>query len=113
MSSKLNIKTGDTVMVITGDEMKDKGRTGKVLKVFPETGRAIVAGRKMIVRHVKPRMQGQEGGRITKEGTIHVSNLMLVCPNCKKPTRVGHAFVEKDNKTVKVRVCKKCNKNID
>ena len=71
MSSKLNIRTGDTVMVITGDEMK--------------------------------------------EGTIHVSNVMLVCPNCKKPTRVGHTFIEKDGKKVKVRVCKRkaCGKIID
>lgn len=113
MSSKLNIKTGDTVMVITGDNMNDAGKTGKVIKVYPAAQRAVVAGRNMIIRHVKPRVQGQEGGRISKEGTIHVSNLMLVCPNCKKPTRVGHAFIEKGDKKVKVRVCKKCGKNID
>ena len=113
MSSKLNIRTGDTVMVITGDNINDAGKTGKVIKVYPAAQRAVVAGRNMIVRHVKPRAQGQEGGRISKEGTIHVSNLMLVCPNCKQPTRVGHAFVEKNGKQVKVRVCKKCGKNID
>ena len=54
MSSKLNIRTGDTVMVITGDEMKDRGKTGKVLKVYPEAQRVVVQGRKMIVRHQKP-----------------------------------------------------------
>ena len=47
------------------------------------------------------------------EGTIHISNLMLVCPNCKQPTRVGHSFIEKNGKQVKVRTCKKCGKNID
>ena len=108
MSSKLNIRTGDTVMVITGDEMKDRGKTGKVLKVYPEAQRVVVQGRKMIVRQ-----QGETGGRLEKEGTIHVSNVMLVCPNCKKPTRVGHTFIEKDGKKIKVRTCKKCNKNID
>lgn len=115
MSSKLNIRTGDTVMVITGDEMKDRGKTGKVLKVYPEAQRVVVQGRKMIVRHHKPRQQGETGGRLEKEGTIHVSNVMLVCPNCKKPTRVGHTFIEKDGKKVKVRVCKRkaCGKIID
>ena len=113
MSSKLNIRTGDTVMVITGDNMNDAGKTGKVIKVYPAAQRAVVAGRNMIVRHVKPRAQGQEGGRLTMEGTIHISNLMLVCPNCKQPTRVGHSFIEKNGKQVKVRTCKKCGKNID
>ena len=98
---------------ITGDEMKDRGKTGKVLKVYPEAQRVVVQGRKMIVRHQKPRQQGETGGRLEKEGTIHVSNVMLVCPNCKKPTRVGHTFIEKDGKKIKVRTCKKCNKNID
>ena len=92
MSSKLNIRTGDTVMVITGDEMKDRGKTGKVLKVYPEAQRVVVQGRKMIVRHQKPRQQGETGG---------------------KPTRVGLTFIEKDGKKIKVRTCKKCNKNID
>lgn len=115
MSSKLNIKTGDTVMVMTGELGKDKKQTGKVIKVFPDKQRIIVAGRRMIVRHVKPRQQGQEGGRIEKEGTIHVSNVMLVCPHCNQPTRVGHTFIEKGGKQVKVRVCKKknCGKVID
>lgn len=114
MSSKLNIKSGDTVMVITGDRMNDVGKTGKVLKVFPESRRIIVQGRNMVIRHTKPRQQGQQGGRIEQEGTIHVSNVMLVCPSCKKPTRVGHTFVEGKNDTMKkVRVCKKCGKNID
>lgn len=115
MSSKLNIKTGDTVMVITGDEMKDRGKTGKVLKVYPATKRIVVQGRNMVIRHTKPRQQGAQGGRIEQEGTIHISNVMLVCPSCKKPTRVGHAFVEVDGKMKKVRVCKNpdCRKNID
>ncbi len=115
MSSKMNIRTGDTVMVITGDNSKDVGKTGKVLKVYPSAQRIVVQGRNMIIRHTKPRQQGQQGGRIEQEGTIHVSNCMLVCPHCKQPTRVGHTFIEKDGKKVKVRTCKrkKCGKNID
>lgn len=113
MSSKMNIRTGDTVMVITGDNINDVGKTGKVLKVYPAAQRIVVQGRNMIVRHTKPRQQGDKGGRIEQEGTIHVSNCMLVCPSCKKPTRVGHTFIEKGDKKTKVRVCKKCGKNID
>lgn len=110
----MNIKKGDTVMVIAGNNLKDVGRTGKVIMVDPTAERVVVQGRAMVIRHTKPRQQGQEGGRIEKEGTIHVSNVMLVCPSCKKPTRVGHAFVEgKDGKQKKVRVCKNCGKNID
>ena len=110
----MNIKKGDTVMVIAGNNLKDVGKTGKVLSVDPVNERVVVQGRAMVIRHTKPRQQGQEGGRIEKEGTIHVSNVMLVCPSCKKPTRVGHTFVEgKDGKQKKVRVCKNCGKNID
>ncbi len=110
----MNIKKGDTVMVIAGNNLKDVGRTGKVIKVDPTAERVVVQGRAMVIRHTKPRQQGQEGGRIEKEGTIHVSNVMLVCPSCKKPTRVGHTFVEgKDGEQKKVRVCKNCGKNID
>ena len=109
----MNIKKGDTVMVIAGNNLKDVGRTGKVLKVDPAKERVYVQGRAIVVRHTKPRQQGEQGGRIEKEGSIHVSNVMLVCPSCKKPTRVGHTFVEGKNGTQKVRVCKNCGKNID
>ena len=109
----MNIKTGDNVMVIAGNNLKDVGKTGKVLKVDPVKERVVVQGRAMVIRHTKPRQQGQQGGRIEQEGTIHVSNCMLVCPSCKKPTRVGHTFIEKGDKKTKVRVCKKCGTNID
>ncbi len=110
----MNIKTGDTVMVIAGNNLKDVGRTGKVLMVMPKAERVVVQGRAMVIRHTKPRQQGQEGGRIEKEGSIHVSNVMLVCPSCKRPTRVGHQFIEgKNGEVTKVRVCKNCGKKID
>lgn len=104
--NKLNVKKDDTVVVIAG---KDKGVKGKVLVSLPQEERVIVQNANMVTRHKKPRKQGEPGGRIKQEGTIHASNVMLICPKCNKATRVGHAF-SGDNK---VRVCKKCGKNID
>jgi large subunit ribosomal protein L24 len=106
MMNKLNVKKDDTVIVISG---KDKGAKGKVLVAHPETRRVVVQNVAMATRHVKPRQQGEAGGRIKQEAAIHVSNVMLVCPKCNKPTRVGHAY----DGDKKVRVCKKCGKNID
>lgn len=112
--NKLNVKKDDTVVVIAG---KDKGQKGKVLVVKPETSRIAVEGVAMVTCHTKPRQQGQVGGRIQKEGTVHVSNVMLVCPHCGKATRVGHRIevVTKDGKqkNKNIRVCKKCGKDID
>ena len=103
---KLNVKKEDTVVVISG---KDKGKQGKVMAAYPEQERIVVQNVNMIVRHTKPRKQGEQGGRINKEGTINASNVMLICPKCSKATRVGHAY----DGDKKVRVCKKCGKNID
>ncbi|MBR3271479.1 MAG: 50S ribosomal protein L24 [Clostridia bacterium] len=104
--AKLNVKKGDTVVVISG---QDKGKHGKVLTAYPEKGRVSVQGANMITKHVKPRRQGEAGGRIETEGTIDASNVMMVCPKCGKATRVAHQVV--DGK--KVRVCKKCGKVMD
>ena len=102
MSSKLNIRTGDTVMVITGDEMKDRGKTGKVLKVYPEAQRVVVQGRKMIVRHQKPRQQGRNRAEgLKKKARFTFQTLCLFALTAKKPTRVGHTFIEKDGKKSK------------
>ena len=112
--NKLNVKKDDTVVVITG---KDKGAKGKILVALPEKERVIVQNANLITRHKKPRRQGEPGGRIQQEGTIHVSNVMLVCPHCGKATRVGHRIevVTKDGKqkNKNIRVCKKCGKDID
>ena len=88
---------------------QDKGKQGKILAANPEKGRVSVQGANMITKHVKPRRQGEAGGRIETEGTIDASNVMLVCPKCGKATRVAHQVV--DGK--KVRVCKKCGKVMD
>ena len=88
---KLHIKKGDTVMVIAGDDKstKERVRTGKVLEIFPEKSRAIVEGINMITKHMKPSAGKPEGGIKKVEGTIHISNLMVVDPATGKPTRVG------------------------
>ena len=110
----MNVKKGDTVVVISG---KDKGKKGKILVSMPKDERVVVQNAAMVTRHVKPRKQGEPGGRIEKEGTIHVSNVKLVCPKCNKPTRVGHELKEIEVGGVKkmksVRVCKECGKTID
>ena len=112
--NKLNVKKGDTVVVISG---KDKGKQGKVLESHPKAERVVVKDAAMVTRHVKPRRQGEPGGRIEKEGAIHVSNVKLVCPKCNKPTRVGHVVKETEiagkKKMKSVRVCKECGKLID
>ena len=105
MQKVLNVKKGDTVVVITG---KDAGKKGKVLASYPTKNRVVVEGVNMITKHQKPRSAQDKGGIIKKEGTIEVSNVMVVCPVCGKATRVKHA--EKDGK--KVRVCK-CGESLD
>lgn len=104
--AKLSIKKGDNVMVITG---KDKGTAGEVLNVNPISGRIVVSGVNMVSKHVKPRSAQQAGGIIKREGTIDVSNVMVICPTCHEVVRVNHAVV--DGK--KVRVCNKCNASLE
>ena len=97
----MNIRRDDKVVVLSG---KDKGKEGKVLSAEPKTGKVVVQGVNVATKHYKPRKQGEEGGIIKKETPIYACKVMVVCPKCGKPTRVGHAFV--DGK--KVRACKKC-----
>lgn len=105
MIKKLHVKTGDTVRVISGKDSARKAE-GKVLQVSPKEGKVIVEGCNMVTKHVKPRRQGEAGGIVKAEGAMYASKVMLVCPKCSKPTRVGHA-VDKDGN--KKRVCKKCS----
>jgi large subunit ribosomal protein L24 len=105
---KLPFRRNDNVQVIAG---KDKGKSGKVLRVYPGTDRAVVEKLNQIYEHVKPNPQkGIQGGIVQKEGPIHVSNLQLICPSCNQPARVGHVVLSDGRR---VRVCKKCNANID
>jgi large subunit ribosomal protein L24 len=106
MSKSLTIRKGDRVKVISG---KDAGKEGKVLRSAPEKQRIVVENVHMIKKHTRPSQKNQQGGIIEMEGTIHVSNVMLVCPSCSQPTRVGRRREE----GVRIRTCKKCGKDID
>ena len=97
----MNIKTNDTVIVLSG---KDKGKQGKVISADPKGMKVIVEGVNVAKRHQKARRQGEESGIIRKETPIYACKVMLVCPKCGKATRVAHK-IEGDKK---VRVCKKC-----
>ena len=100
--AKMNVKTGDKVVVLSG---KDKGKEGLVIRALPAEGKVIVEGVAVVKKAVRPSAQNQQGGFVEKEAAIDVSNVMLVCPKCGKPTRVGH---DVNDKRDKVRVCKKC-----
>ena len=108
--SKLHIKTGDTVILLTGDkkDRKDKNgkaKTGKVLEVSPKEGKVIVEGLNIVKKHVKPRKAGDPSGIIETEGAIYTCKVQLVCPKCGKATRVGTKVYEDGKKD---RVCKEC-----
>ena len=102
--NKMNIKVGDTVVILTGDD-QDRGKTGKVLEVSPKEGKVIVEGRNMVKKHVKPRKAGDPSGIIETEGAIYACKVQVVCPKCNKPTRVGTKINQDDSKN---RVCKQC-----
>lgn len=111
--ARLHVRKGDTVLVIAG---KDKGESGKVIESQPARQRAIVGGRNIAKKHKKSRGPGKPGGIIEVPMPIHVSNLMLVCPKCGKPTRAGRKRVEVEGQaksTRVIRVCKRCSADID
>ena len=101
----MKIRKGDNVKVLSGN---DKGKTGEVLEVIPNTQKIIVKGVNIRKKHVKPRKQGEEGGIIPVECAIHSSKVNVVCPKCGKATRIGYV----DEKGEKVRTCKKCGAKI-
>ncbi len=102
----MNFKTGDKVVVIAG---KSKGKEGKIIKTLKNDNQVIVEGCNMIKKHIKP--NGQNSGSIVEmEAPIHVSNVMILDPKTKKPTRIGYT-TDKNNK--KVRIAKKSNEKID
>jgi large subunit ribosomal protein L24 len=98
----LHVKKNDTVKVLAG---KDKGKTGKVLKVFPVMNKAIVQGINYATKHVRKKRQDKEGGIVHSETPISVSNLTVVCKGCGRPARIGFEVLGDGAKT---RFCKKC-----
>ena len=102
----MKLKTGDKVVVIAG---KSKGKEGTIISVLKNENKVVVEGANMIKKHIKPNGQ-QSGSIVEKEAPIHASNVMILDPKTKKPTRIGHTT----NKTgKKVRVAKKSNENLD
>ena len=97
----MSVKKGDTVVVLSG---KDKGKQGKVLGTVPCEDKVVVEGVNMVTCHVKPRKQGETGGIVNREAALYASKVQVVCPKCKKGTRVAHK-IENGKKT---RVCKHC-----
>jgi large subunit ribosomal protein L24 len=85
------VRKNDTVQVMSGEF---RGKTGRIVKVFPEKNRALVEGLNIVKRHTKPNRKVQQGGIVQKEAPIHLSNLMLVCPKTGKPTRIGVSVLE-------------------
>jgi len=104
----LKIRRDDQVMVVTG---RDKGKTGKIVRVNPDKETVLVEKVNVVKRHSKPSQKHKHGGIIEKEAPIHISNVMLLCSKCKGPVRVGRKFIENGGK--KVRYCKSCNEVLD
>lgn len=107
MQPKVHVKKGDTVEILAG---KDKGKKGKILKVFPDENRVIVEGINIIYRHTRPTQDNPQGGIIENEGPVHVSNVQLICPQCGDKARTGKRIL---NDGRKVRFCKSCDEIVD
>ncbi len=103
----MRIRTGDTVMVIAG---KEKGKTGRVERQFPENDRVVVEGVNIVTRHMKGRPGVRQSGRIQKEAALHVSNVALICNKCNRPTRPKISVLDTGSR---VRSCPKCQEVID
>ena len=106
---KLHVKKDDTVVVISGNS---KGVRGKVIATSPEEGKVIVAGANIVSKHTKARKQGDSSQIVKTEGAIYACKVQLYCPKCEKACRTKAAFVTKNDKQVKVRVCCKCGTEI-
>ena len=104
--NKVHVKTGDTVVILSG---KDRGSKGKVLAVSPKEGKVIIEGLNMVTKHVKPRRMGEQGGIVKAEGALYACKVQIVCPHCGKPPRVGHKLYEDGTKG---RICKKCGESL-
>lgn len=105
--SKMHIKTGDNVVVISG---KDKGKKGKVIEAFPAENKVLVEKVNMVSRHTKPRRQGDDGGILKQEAPLYASKVMRVCDKCGEPTRIGRKVLGDGSRS---RYCKHCGEILD
>jgi len=102
-----HVRRGDTVVVVAG---KDRGKRGKVLRVVPGKGRVVVEKINMIKKHQRPTQKLRQGGIIEREGALALSNVLVVCPRCDKPSRLGVKILGDGRK---VRTCRRCGESID
>jgi large subunit ribosomal protein L24 len=103
----VQIRKNDSVMVIAG---RERGKTGKVLRVLPDKDAVIIERINLVKRHTRPRGPQQPGGIVEKEASIHASNVMIMCDKCNAPVRVGRKLL---GDGTKVRVCRRCNEALD
>jgi large subunit ribosomal protein L24 len=103
----VQIRKNDSVIVIGG---KERGKTGKVLRVMPDKDAVVIERLNMVKRHTKPRGPQQPGGIVEKEAAIHASNIMILCDKCNAPVRVGHKTLADGKKN---RICRRCNEALD
>lgn len=104
---KLHVKKNDVVKIIAG---KDKGKTGKVLRIFPAKSRVVVENLNVVKRHTRPTQLNPEGGIVEKAAPMNISNVMLICASCSEAVRTGVRVLEDGSKA---RYCKKCNEIVD
>jgi large subunit ribosomal protein L24 len=107
IASKMHVKKNDLVMVVNG---KEKGKSGRILRVLPEKEKVIIEKINFIKRHARPHGKQRQGGILEKEAALHISNVMLLCEKCNKPVRIGHRMVEGSKKA---RYCRKCGEIFD
>lgn len=106
----MNIKKNDKIKMLSG---KDKGKSGKVLQASPRENKVSIEGLNLLIKHLRPRRDGEKGQRIEFPSFVDVSNVSLICPKCGKATRVSHKIVEENGKAKKYRACQKCKEVID
>jgi large subunit ribosomal protein L24 len=107
ITQRFHIKKNDLIMVTQG---REKGKSGRVLRVYPEKEKVLVEKINFVKRHTRPHGQQRRGGILEKESPLHLSNVMLLCEKCNKPVRIRHRTVEGGKK---VRVCHKCGESFD
>jgi large subunit ribosomal protein L24 len=108
---RASIRKNDTVVVIAG---RERGKTGKVLRVLPKDGRAVIERLNLVKRHSKGRGTAKAQGIVEKEAPIHLSNLMILCDRCNAPVRMGKKRLDDGtNKPYSVRVCRRCGEQLD
>ncbi|RJP75830.1 MAG: 50S ribosomal protein L24 [Candidatus Zixiibacteriota bacterium] len=101
----MHVKKNDTVVILSGN---DRGKRGRVLKVFPDKNRVIIEGVRFIKRHTRPNPKNQAGGILEKEAPINASNVMVICSKCGEPARTKHREVTEEGRTRHIRACVRC-----